>query len=702
MDNIFIGLGFIIIIVIVMTFVFKSENFSNIGDRQNINQEQLENLCGTGTKAGYQECVPDTTYMGNKLIENKLIREIGGDIVFTPNINADEIVEVPKWFYEWTDNSAYSCQKTISDGICNINGNNCNAPCVCGDCAGWRGGNLSDCNNDDIGGGRVFCNIDYGEQYIYSEDKCECSYGHCAVNGLCVSPYVMDGTRDNKRCCPGCAFTSPDKLGGCSGGVMCDSNTECDEAVVELPGWIKFNPNLTNNKVVKVDTLCSDINSTEECYHPDHVNAMKRQEYILVKPDSSSAFSSLCPEDTNTASGENEYECALKCGDTNGVFDNDQTVDSQVDCSKRCLPKLWRWYPVFEKLSDTSKLRYTGGYYQSDELMRYLDSDIELRICPKNTCQTELNESISFPQFNNCTECTECTYTYSGYDNNNGFKDVRYNCGSCKQCILDQEKVMKGWENIVCKNMVDCNTCKNAIQELDIGKSFNECDTCEGAASANDGCKVYTLDPYVDRGTSIDYHLDSKIYNHGGDPYDQSKNQKGYDPNSRQSYCGDDSKKKTCDNTLYGEYDYVPPVIPFFPEPIISQACYINFMNACSGYYYFKEKNSQLYWRLEGGNEIGLSYLADYRSMFMITESETGKIIIRNRENGNRVYYFSEFTANRLECDGDTDAEYAGQFQFKIHGRGEYFRISINDNDGFIDSDMGKGDAAYFTLIKAV
>jgi hypothetical protein len=490
---------------------------------------QLEELCGNGTKPEGQQCVPDNDFVAAQLIRQKFIRENAGEIVFTPDINFDNNVkEVPNWFYYWTDNGSYSCQTKIIDGVCNINENNCHSFCQSGDCAGWRGGNINDCNNTDVGGGRVSCD----------SLLCECSYGHCAVNGLCVSPYIMDGTKNSKRCCPKCSWKSPDKLGGCSGGAMCDPNIECDEAIVELPGWIKYNPNLADHRVVKVDTLCSDINSTEECYHPNHVNAMKRQEYIVVKPDSSwYGFSALCPEDTNTASGENEYECANKCGDTNGVFSNDQTVDSQVECSKRCLPKLWRWYPVFEKLSNTSELRYTGGYYQSDELMRYLDSDIELRTCPDNTCETELSEPIDFTQFNNCTECNQCLYKYSEYKNNNGFQDMQYNCDSCKQCILD----LKDGQQVICKNMVNCNTCRNAVDDIQ-GIDFNECDTCEGALE-NDvtaGCKVYTRDPYVDRGNSIDYHSDSEIYNHGGDPYKNTKTP-GYSPENR------------CRNTLDGD-----------------------------------------------------------------------------------------------------------------------------------------------------
>jgi len=559
----YILMGIGIIIFIILSYKFGKEKFIDLfsNNRNNyIYPEQLKELCGNGTKPEGQECVPDNDYVAKQLIKQKLIRkDDDGSIVFTPDLNYDEnIKEVSKWFYHWTDNGSYSCQKLITKGICNISGNNCNAPCRCGDCAGWRGGNINDCNNKDVGGGRVFCNLTPGEPFTFSgePDKCECSYGHCAVNGLCVAPYEMSGTMDSKRCCPACAFKSPDKLGGCSGGVKCDPNIQCSEAIVELPG-VKFLPDLSNERVVKVSNLCSSITDTRECYHPEHVNAMKKQEYIIIKPNSSNSFSNLCPQDTNTAAGDNEYECALKCGDTNGLYpDKDQTVNNQVECSKRCLPKLWRWYPVFEELSDGSGTRYTGGYYQSDELVRYLSSDVNLRVCPENTCETELNKPIDFTEFHNCTECNQCLYKYSEYKNNNGFQDMQYNCESCKKCILDQVSENGLNYQIACKNMIGCNTCKNSIQEIE--GVINECDTCTGAIPDDDnsGCKVYTLDPYVSKDGFIEYHPDSKVYNHGADPYKEyNEVSTGYVPESRNSGCdfGVISFKKTCDNTLNGK-----------------------------------------------------------------------------------------------------------------------------------------------------
>ncbi len=560
-------ISYILILAAFITFfslywVLRSESFETFKNKTKralnyIYPEQLKQICGNGTKPGNQSCVPDNDFVATQLIKQNFIREIDSEPVFTPDYAyKEDVTEVPKWFIHWTDEGAYSCERLIRDGVCNMSGNNCDAPCRCGDCAGWRGGNLTDCDNKGIGGGRVWCNLEPGKPFTFSgePDSCECAYGYCAINGLCVSPYLMDGTKDNKRCCPECAFKSPDKVGGCSGGVKCDPNIQCEESVVELPG-VQFKPDLSNPLVTLVNTVCSSKDSNDpNCYHPEHPNAMRTQAFIKVSPNTSNSFESLSPKETNTASGENEYECAMKCGNTSGVFDNDQTVNNQYECSKRCLPKLWRWYPVFEELSSGTGLKYTGGYYQSDELVRYLSSDIEIKICPDNTCETELNQSIDFTQFNNCTECEQCNYEYSPYKNNNGFKDIKYDCDKCKQCILNQVSENGINYQVACKNMVGCNTCENKIQEFK-GVNFTECDTCLGADPNDEtaGCKTYTLVPYEDTGSGIKYHKDAVIYNHGGDPfkeYTPNSNADAYDPASRDSGCdfGVISGAKTCDN----------------------------------------------------------------------------------------------------------------------------------------------------------
>jgi len=519
---------FVVTPLIVFMIIWIPKAVNETKSLEYINPDQLELLCGNGTKPQGQMCVPDNNVVAQQLIDQGFIRDVGSEVVFTPDYTNEYVEEIPKWFITWVDNGAYSCKKTIRNGICNIPDSDCNAACSCMDCAGWRGGNSTDCTGRGIGGGRVMCNHTNSS----TPNMCQCTDGHCAVNGLCVSPYVLSNT-DGKNCCPGCAYVPPNKIGGCAGSVDCDPSSQCKESIVELPG-VRFIPDLNDPRVVLVNTKCESGDSDDpSCFHPDHPNATRRQAFIKIKTDINNPFDSLCPRDYNTASGENEYECALKCGNTGGMFDGDQTTDSQVECSKRCLPKIWRWYPVFEEMPN-SDLRYTGGYYQSDELMRYLPSDIDLRVCPSGTCETKLNQPIDFTQFNNCTECNQCGYEYSKYMNNNGFQDIKYECGSCKQCLLDQ--VTENGENyqVTCKNMTNCNTCKNEARDLVFkGVNFNECDTCL-ETDPNDpksGCKVYTLDPYENIDGGVEYHKDSISYNHGGDPYDVDNGT--YYPSSR-------------------------------------------------------------------------------------------------------------------------------------------------------------------------
>lgn len=509
-------------------------------------------LCGPGTKPGDDTCVPDEDFIGQELINSNLIQYIKGDIVFTPGYEEDVVIESPDWYITWLDQGSYNCQKLIHKGICNIPGNNCNAPCRCGDCAGWRGGNKTDCDSKDIGTGRVWCNLVPGEAFTFSgePDKCECAYGYCAVNGLCVSPFKIDDDDENTRCCPSCSWYSPDD-GGCAGSVKCDTNKICQDNIVELPGK-KYNLR-ESNKIKTINNLCTSENQ-EDCYDPNHTDARRKQPYIIVEPDSNNdntKFDFLVNEDTETAAGQNEYDCAFKCGDN---------VSSQVECSKRCLPKLWKWYPVFEKMEDTGGMRYTGGFHQSDELMRYLPSNTELRFCPENTCETELNVP-DIAQFNNCTDCEDCLFSYDTITNNNGFKDRKYICKKCDKCILDQ--ISENGQNyqVTCKNMTNCNTCVNVTQDLNgiEGIVFNECDACNGP-DPNDpesGCKVYTLDPYVTK-ENVEFHPQSIMYNHGADPgknYQSNSVTQGYNPDSRPSVCDEFifDGNETCDNTLDGK-----------------------------------------------------------------------------------------------------------------------------------------------------
>lgn len=462
--------------------------------------------CGVGTKLVGDQCVIDYNTVGNDLIDNNIIKQINGETVFIPEEKNTIILPTPQWYIQWTDNKAFSCQTLISKGVCNISGNNCHAPCRCADCAGWRGGNATDCNTKEVDPtGRVWCNQTPGPDWSVEDetDKCQCEYGYCAVNGLCVSPYEIDSNTETK-CCPPCVYT-PEKYGGCAGSVKCDTSNPCKYNTVELPG-VKINVDPDSPSVTINDRVSE--NETDVRLKYPHVIVTNPQAYQV---------------DENTAAGQNEFQCAMDCGNQ---------VGSQVDCSKRCLPKLWKWLPVFER--DSNGLRFTGGFYQTDQLIKYTSD--ELRHCPDQTCETNLNVP-DIAQFNNCSDCGNCSMTFSSYNNSNFFNDVKYTCDNCEQCVLDQISVNNLPYQVICKDMVDCSNCTK-YNEL-YGYSENKCDNCNGPGQ---NCKVYTSDPYT---TNNQFHPQSQIYNKGTQ----------YKPQDRASGCdfGEFSIPQTCQNDLDGK-----------------------------------------------------------------------------------------------------------------------------------------------------
>lgn len=512
--------------------------------------------CGAGTTYNNTECIVDNDAIVNNLINNKFVQYLEGDVVFIPEYNDMDISPMPTWYETWLNEGGYEAERVISWGFCNVS-DNCNAPCRCGDCAGWRGGNSTDCDSNTIGTGRVFCNLQPGIQWTFSgePDKCECEYGYVAINGLCVSPFKSQGTTPSTRCCPNCIFYPPrEGTGGCNGSMTCDTSNICEEQKVTLPGT-KVNIDINNNKVKVINKLCSE-SSNDDCYDPNNIDARKRQPYILISPSGNDLYDNLVQKDTNIAHGQNEYECARECGNT---------VNNQVECSKRCLPQLWRWYPVFENMEDSGNMRYTGDYYQSDELMRYLPSDAQLLYCPSGTCETEQNiPDISI--FNNCVDCDNCDFIYSGDVNNNGFSDRKYICDNCKTCNLTQQSQLGDLEVIKCNDMTNCNNCVLHTTSLNpdgsegiYGLTYNDCDSCNTSNPNNSksGCKVYTLDPYILHNGNVEFHPGAIIYNHGADPgknYTNTTIENGYDPSTRWSKCDFPwfPGKLYCDNTLNG------------------------------------------------------------------------------------------------------------------------------------------------------
>lgn len=533
-------------------------------------------LCGTGTRADTttQKCVPDNEQILTQLIDQQYIQEIDNDIVFVPGYTPNVTIPIPSWFIQWTDSGAYSCQKEITRGICTIPGNNCHAPCRCADCAGWRGGNVTDCKGKPVGHGRVWCNLEPGEPFSFKgePDRCQCASGFCAVNGLCVSPYTHLSSSEFKDlsepnlCCPECSWMPPSEEGGCAGYTKCNPDLKCHESRVEYPGNKIFGPNFASSNVSLVLNRCTSPSDNAEenlCWHPDHEDARFRAAYVIINPTSSESFDTLCPELDNSASGQNEYECALKCGNVipgDEAYSNEyNTVSSQIECSRRCLPKLWRWLPVYEKLAN-GNLRFADGYYQSEELLRYLPPDVKLSYCPEGKCEVSLSEPPDFSQINNCSECTGCRWIFSPYANNNGFQDRKYECDKCKKCILDQVNENGNAYQVECTDMIHCNTCTDIGTNLTLitGLSQNECDVCldNDPNVYNSGCKVTTKDPYKYDGTKYVFQSGADVYNHGGNPGNVSG--PAYDPGTRDAGCdfGLVEGLKTCDNTFDGKVGF--------------------------------------------------------------------------------------------------------------------------------------------------
>lgn len=532
-------------------------------------------ICGTGTKLdpSTQKCVPDEQQILTQLIDQDYVQYIDDEIIFVPGYDpGTPKPPLPPWFINWVDIGAYSCQTQITHGVCSIPGNNCHAPCRCADCAGWRGGNVTDCNGQALGDastGRVWCNLEPGDSFSFQgePDRCECAAGYCAVNGLCVSPYKHSANNssklveDSNLCCPECSWKSPNETGGCAGATKCNPHIKCEESKVEYPGNKIFNPDFTKSNVTLIDQKCvnGDDNAEGICWHPGQTDARFRSGYVIVAPGQGESFSSLCPELDNSAAGQNEYECAIKCGDrvsgdSGGEYN---TVNSQLECSRRCLPKLWRWFPVFEKLS-TGELVFRDGYFQGEELMRYLPSEVDVNYCPQGVCEVSLNLP-DFTEFNNCVECTECKWMFSPYENNNGFQDRKYECNKCKKCILDQISEGGQTYQVECDNMENCNTCNDIGANLTLvsGLSQNECDTCLSKGSGDSGCKVTTKDPYRFANNNYDFHAGAQKYNHGGDPR-VTGTQSGYDPYTRGSGCdfGLVEGNPNCGNAIDGNMGY--------------------------------------------------------------------------------------------------------------------------------------------------
>lgn len=435
-------------------------------------------MCGEGTMAIGNMCKPNTQQLVDALIgENYIKITFDQRIYYDPSAKYTEIVDPPTWYARWIDIGGPGvCKRNLDTSDLanpflgpqsNIDmkyaGTKKNHTCVVGD---PQKQSYSVFETDGL---------------LWSTEDI-CNEGYCYVNGICVSPYKIGDSLNSVNCCPPCIYT-PVSQGGCAGKFACDENLPCrEEKKVEYPGTqIKC----TNPSDYSVAPKCTN-DSVTECWDPNHPDDSKKYPYILLSNNNTCQEVSLC----DSYNGKNEFECSLTCLEDSL---------SQKECSKRCLPKLWRWYPVFAQVA--GQTRSFRGFMQSDQLMKDLDpKDVPpLKYCPPNTCVYDRDLGKN-PRLTRCTDCTDCEVRR----NEDRWEDTVHVCGKCSQCILDIPDIDSGdcgeqIKTLVCKNLNTCSSCvtKKANQDILFDVLENTCNSCY---LPNDplrgGCNFYTRIPY--------------------------------------------------------------------------------------------------------------------------------------------------------------------------------------------------------------
>lgn len=527
-------LGSIIIIALIVLIVtiFKlpekvSEKASEKGSERAsaIFGTPPPSICGLGTSfdAGSGVCKPDEGELINLLVDSGNIRiNYDNTIYYDPKLQFTEIVPAPRWYTKWvdvggplvcktsfvaTDPFAGSGEKTILDVNMKYAGVFENKTC-CFKYPNYDSTNTCFVNNN-ITSFEQAAEVRNTQQYnvenitfIFSPDVDRCKQGYCYINGICVSPYEVTFPIDS-ACCPPCIYT-PTSKGGCAGQFACDDSNPCKkERKVEYPGTqIKCSQSIATSPQCTATSKSSD-----ECWSSDNADQSKRQPYKYIE----AGFENICTEVTlcDSFNGKNEFDCALSCID-------DKLTQKQ--CSQRCLPKLWRWYPVFAKTAGQTKT--FRGFMQSDELMQDIQDPIPpLLYCPPDTCVYERDFGKD-PRLTRCTDCTGCVVRR----NEDRLEDNIYTCNKCKQCLLDITDVDSGdcgdqTKTLVCENFNSCSSCKN--KEINPNPFFKVsediCDQCS-TKDINQSCKFYTRVPYINDtlGGKITLRPEVKIYNCGG------------------------------------------------------------------------------------------------------------------------------------------------------------------------------------------
>jgi hypothetical protein len=380
------------------------------------------------------------------LIKDKIITVKSDDdtmikVVDNNKVNIQSIKNEPKWLENWNNKGRFNGDKKLSGS----NDLGYGLDCSCGDCAAWRGGNSGTCGGEDLGNRsvnnqrRVECNTDT------DPNSCVCAYPYSPVGGICVTPYKYNPDNDSRTCCPSCVYSLT-----CIGEEQCKG--VCEEQLVEYPG---------------VRWVC------------DNLTALPKGENI--RNISKSELDNNCKIDSDHH-GENEYKCAYECN------------ASQIECSKRCLPKLWKW----------DKLVVGGevvGYTQSHSIIQFEPDTVQSDYCPigDETCQNTQPPTIS--DLKNCEDCTDCFWEL------NDDKEYQYSCNNCKNCNKNNSIGLDSngfriLEKIKCSNVSNCVECTNSFDTV----------TCNSCNSSSGPC-IHEI-PNNIQSTNTD---NLKLYNKGED-----------------------------------------------------------------------------------------------------------------------------------------------------------------------------------------
>lgn len=483
-------------------------------------------ICGLGTSfdAATNICKPDEGKLISALIDfGNIGINYDNSIYYDPLLQFTTIVPAPEWYAKWTDiGGPLVCKTTFvaTDPYAGPRYENMkyagiyeNKTC-CFKYPKYDASNTCFVNNNITSAeqaARVRNTQQYTAEnikYIFSPDIDQCKQGYCYVNGICVSPYEVTTPIDSV-CCPPCIYT-PTSKGGCAGKFACDESNPCkNERKVEYPGT-----QITCSQPLATSPQCTTASkSTDECWSSDNQDQSKRQPYKYIE----AGFENICKEESlcDSFNGKNEFDCALSC-----------LTDklSQKDCSKRCLPKLWRWYPVFAKVGGQTKT--FRGFMQSDELMQDIQDPIPpLLYCPPDTCVYARDFGTN-PKLSGCTCCTGCASKI--YEDNP--VENRYRCEKCEQCLLNIVDVDSGdvdsgdcgnqTKTLVCDDFKDCTSCKR--EKINTNPFFgvykDTCDQCPPAEDINASCKFYTRVPYINNtaGKEVTLRPEVKVYNCGG------------------------------------------------------------------------------------------------------------------------------------------------------------------------------------------